>query len=673
MGQSAPFLLASESDRERDHVCVPGRNCWCIARAARMTVLVDADAYFGAFAKAVARAQESIFVIGWDIQAATRLLPGPMPHGRPNTLREYLDATLTARPGLNAYLLDWDFSLVFALEREVLPVVQLGWLSHPRLHFSLDGAHPLAGCHHQKIVVVDDAVAFVGGLDLTTSRWDTPAHGADDPSRTLPNGKLYPPFHDVQMMVSGDVARHLATLARRRWEQATGQRVRPATVRSDPWPPDVAPDLRDVDVAITRTEPAFEGRPQVTAVETLYLDSIAAARRCIYIENQYFTYGRLADSMASRLAEPDGPEIVLVVPRICSGWLEERTMGVGRARLLHQLRAADRHDHFRVYHPRLPGSGDTCPDLNVHAKVMIVDDVLARVGSSNLSNRSMGLDTECDLAIEARGDARVARGVAALRERLLGEHLDVPPREVRAALERAGSLIRAVETLEGRERTLVPLTDDVTESQGLALTDIAPIDLERPVAHAPFVAWLVPPRLREPLVRGVLRGARALAGVLATTLVWRLVGLGAFLAHAPALHVGVALAVIYLLGSVLQVPIAALHTVTVLSLGPWRGFYDAVAASTVTDVLAFGVAWVLPRARAARLAGRHLSPLARLLVRGRARDVAMVRLTGLAPFPTVAVVAGASSVPLWKFLGGTLAVTIPSVAAVASITWLLGG
>ena len=105
--------------------------------------------------------------------------------------------------------------------------------------------------------------------------------------------------------------------------------------------------------------------------------------------------------MAARLAEPDGPEIVLVVPRICSGWLEERTMGVGRARLLHQLRAADQHGHFRVYHPRLPGSGDACPDLNVHAKVMIVDDVLARVGSSNLSNRSMGLDTECDLVLDA--------------------------------------------------------------------------------------------------------------------------------------------------------------------------------------------------------------------------------------------------------------------------------
>jgi hypothetical protein len=229
----------------------------------------------------------------------------------------------------------------------------------------------------------------------------------------------------------------------------------------------------------------------VTEVETLYLDSIAAARRWIYVENQYFTSGRLADAMAARLAEAGRPEIVLVVPRICSGWLEERTMGVGRRRLSISS-ARPTGTTASASTTRAAGSGDACPDLNVHAKVMIVDDVLARVGSSNLSNRSMGLDTECDLAFEARGDARVARGIAALRDRLLGEHLDVPPRAMRAAIERSGSLIRAVETLQGRERTLVTLTDDAANGQGLALADIAPIDLERPVAHAPFVAWLLP-------------------------------------------------------------------------------------------------------------------------------------------------------------------------------------
>src|SRR4029077_448356 len=132
---------------------------------------------------------------------------------------------------------------------------------------------------------------------------------------------------------------------------------------------------------------AFEGRPPIAEVEALNCDAIAAARRWIYVENQYFTSGRIAAALAERLAEPDGPEIVMVVPRICSGWLEERTMGVARARPVRELRHDDVPGRFRVFHPRLAPNG---PDLNVHAKVMIVDDALARVGSSNLSNRSMG-------------------------------------------------------------------------------------------------------------------------------------------------------------------------------------------------------------------------------------------------------------------------------------------
>jgi phosphatidylserine/phosphatidylglycerophosphate/cardiolipin synthase-like enzyme len=155
-GSPLPLRPPSSPEPEAtDAICVPVAIAGRSRRADRVAFLVDADAYFRAFAEAVAAARESIFVIGWDIQAAAALQPGTMPNRWPATLREYLDAALAARPSLQAYLLDWDFSFVFALEREVLPVVQLGWRSHPRLHFSLDAQHPLAGCHHQKIVVVE--------------------------------------------------------------------------------------------------------------------------------------------------------------------------------------------------------------------------------------------------------------------------------------------------------------------------------------------------------------------------------------------------------------------------------------------------------------------------------------------------------------------------------------
>ena len=118
---------------------------------------------------------------------------------------------------------------------------------------------------------------------------------------------------------------------------------------------------------------SFEPLP----IERLYLASIRSARDSIYVENQYFSAESITDALCERLAEPDGPEVILVLPSACSGWIEERTMGARRARLLERLREADRFGRFRAYAPHAPGVGR----VNVHAKLMIVDDALVRIGS----------------------------------------------------------------------------------------------------------------------------------------------------------------------------------------------------------------------------------------------------------------------------------------------------
>jgi phosphatidylserine/phosphatidylglycerophosphate/cardiolipin synthase-like enzyme len=105
----------------------------------------------------------------------------------------------------------------------------------------------------------------------------------------------------------------------------------------------VAPDVEDVDVAIARTDPGYAGRPAVTEVANAWLDLLRSAQRSIYIENQYLTSAAIGDLIAERLAAPDCPEIVIVITHSSSGWLEEATMGVLRARLLERLHAADRH------------------------------------------------------------------------------------------------------------------------------------------------------------------------------------------------------------------------------------------------------------------------------------------------------------------------------------------
>jgi len=186
--------------------------------------------------------------------------------------------------------------------------------------------------------------------------------------------------------------------------------------------------LVDVPVAIARTEAEYNNHPEVREVERLYLDSIRAAERLIYLENQYLSSTAIGDALAARLEEENGPEIVLVVPQEISEWLEQVTMAVLRARLLRRLRAVDRFKRLHVYYPVVPGGN---VQLRVHAKLAIIDDKLVRIGSSNLNNRSMGLDTECDLAIEANEPSK-KQIIANFRHRLLAEHMGVSPDEVAA-------------------------------------------------------------------------------------------------------------------------------------------------------------------------------------------------------------------------------------------------
>jgi phosphatidylserine/phosphatidylglycerophosphate/cardiolipin synthase-like enzyme len=467
-----------------------GSNCWQIADADRVSALVDGAAYFAAFRETVKRARHSVLIVGWDIDSRTRLLRGPVEDDLPVELGAFLDAVVRRQPTLQVYLLTWDFAALYWQEREWFIRYKLQWGTHEHLHFALDGTHAVAGSHHQKIVVVDDAVAFVGGLDLTKRRWDTPARYADDPRRTDTEGEQYPPFHDIQMMVDGKAAAALGRLLRRRWQHATGERLsNPEIVAIDPWPTSINPIIHNAEVAIVRTEPGNGDKPAVREVEQLYLDMIAAARETIYIENQYLTSHVIGAALCDRLRAPDGPEVLLILPMQTSGWLEQVTMDVLRARLLEQLRAADIRGRLRIYYPVVPDLTDDC--VNVHAKLMIVDDRLLRIGSANLSNRSMGLDSECDLAIEARNDQhRLA--IKGFRDHLLSQHLGVEQSVVSSALVLTGSLNAAVDSLRGGARTLHELDGQVSALLDNAVPATAVIDPEQPLAAQALLAYFMP-------------------------------------------------------------------------------------------------------------------------------------------------------------------------------------
>ena len=204
----SPASTAGDDEGERPApVLQPGKTCWRIERAERVAFLVDGEAYFAAVRAAIRSARRSIFILGWDIDSRMRLMPQGAGDGYPEPLGEFLDAIVCERRDLRAYILAWDFAMLYAFEREWLPVYQFDWKTNRRLSFRLDSQHPLGGCHHQKIVVVDDQIALLGGFDLTKCRWDTPAHECKPPLRVDAAGESYGPFHDVGAMVSGDSAR----------------------------------------------------------------------------------------------------------------------------------------------------------------------------------------------------------------------------------------------------------------------------------------------------------------------------------------------------------------------------------------------------------------------------------------------------------------------------------
>ena len=401
-----------------------GHNCWCVERADRFRCVQDAADYFRWARQAVLQARHTIFIVGWDIQGNLDLLPGADPPvaNPPTRLDALLAFVVRRRPQLRCYVLVWDHAALYTLERDPLSRWRLGWRMPRQVRFGFDDHHPVGASHHQKILVVDDAVAFCGGIDLTGHRWDTCAHRVDEPARTTATGKAYGPYHEVQAMLSGPAAARLGALVRDRW-RAVGEEPRPplAGAVTDPWPKDVEPDFVDAAVAIARTLPASERGPGVRECERLFLDSIAAARQAIYVESQYFTNDVLGAALGERLRERDGPEVIAVVPRECEGWLERKTMGALRDGVLRQLVAADRYGRLRLVYPAASQAGGV-PTF-VHSKVMIVDDVLARIGSANFSRRSMGVDTECDVAVDAGADPGARHGIRRVRDRLVAEHL----------------------------------------------------------------------------------------------------------------------------------------------------------------------------------------------------------------------------------------------------------
>lgn len=442
-----------------------GHNCWRVEQASRMAVVIDAADYFRVARDAMLEAREQIILVGWDVDPRILLDPEAGDGESPNCLAEFVPWLAKRRPDLRINLLIWNMGFIKMLGRGLSLFTLARWRLARHVSIRFDSSHPIGATHHQKILVIDDSIAMCGGIDMTSDRWDTPEHLDQDPRRRRPSGRPYMPWHDTSGVVDGDAAAALGDLARDRWHRATGKRL-PSPVRHEaPWPERLEPLVRNRAVAIARTAPKAENGPEIREIEQLYIDMIERARRFIYADNQYFASRRIAEALARRLQERDGPEIVIVNPISADGWLQEAAMGSARAALFFALADLDKHQRLEIYTPQT-AAGE---DIYVHSKLMIVDDRILRVGSSNMNNRSMGLDSECDLAIESPDGDAPDTAIRHLRETLMAEHLGTTAEVVRDAFDRTGSLIGTIEGLRGDGKTLVPYEPDEWSDTEIAI------------------------------------------------------------------------------------------------------------------------------------------------------------------------------------------------------------
>ena len=619
--------------------------------------------------EALLLATKQVYIIGWDIHSLTRFVgpSGQADDGYPEELGAFLKALLKAKPELRINILSWDFPALYAAEREWNSAAKFTSEASDRLCFCFDSSLPLGSAQHQKIVVIDGALAFVGGLDLTIRRWDTSAHEAHHPLRTDPDGKPYPPFHDVQCMVDGEAAVSLTEVAESRWraagctvETTRGSHVRAlAGLGAGAIPGNDGghrPD-RDRNRERSRRE---RGRAAVRGVHQRGR-SLHLYREPVHQRHRHRApagaadAGRAAASCSDRHAED-----AFVLVRIAGH--AERPRRISSQ----QFVAAGVMDRVRFLYPSTRDGGEAAAVM-VHSKVMIVDDRILRVGSANLNNRSMGADTECDLAFEATSEAQ-RKYIARLRRQLIGHFCGVDEREIAS-----------------NEADLFGFLDRLPDSGGAK--SLQPID---PAATAGSMATVVQPVAdpREPLhldraanrmwtARTILAVSGLAAALAGLALAWQYTSLRDFTdigfvssvisqparsQFAPLLAIAA-----FVVGGLVVFPVLVLIAATAAALGPWMGFFSAGVGVLLSALTLFSIGRVLGQARLQRLLGRRAARVQSRIIGKGVVAVAMIRMVPIAPFSIVNVVAGASKLSLRDFMLGTVLGMAPGIAVMAAL------
>jgi phosphatidylserine/phosphatidylglycerophosphate/cardiolipin synthase-like enzyme len=378
-------------------------------------VLHDGEEYFRDLYAALLSAKQRVTICGWSVTPRIPLLRGE------DTASSVLaDVLAEVSRRAEVFVLIWSGSPVLFVptERTTEQARQKLLERAPSVKVALDDRAPFSHDHHQKAVTIDDRIAFVGGMDLTTDqgdRWDSNDH----PLRFGTN------WHDVQLGIRGEAVQDVEANFCQRWNAVTGERLEPLPPRR--------PHARwETPLQIVRTIPAGIYPFAPKGHHGIYHSLIAAIRRAerfIYLENQYIwapeIIQALVYAMNRRRQHPF--RVLLVLPARAT---EGRYDNDQHVELLRNEDAGRHLFHVYSLYTGGPAPGTTAfgfRPIYVHAKVSIVDDEWFSVGSANLNRRGLASDTELNVQGISPGVART------LRLRLWSQHLGVPERQIAKA------------------------------------------------------------------------------------------------------------------------------------------------------------------------------------------------------------------------------------------------
>lgn len=678
----------------QDNLLKIGSNCWRAGMATHAAMAVDCANYYRALHSAICKARHSIFILGWDIDSRIELLRGndAMESDCPAKFFDLVQWKARQNPDLMIYLNRWEFSLVFANQREAGSNLKWRLHSPPNIYYCFDGLLPVGACHHQKVIVIDDEIAFCGGMDVAIARWDHREHEPNEILRSDPSGMSslirkipFGPYHDVQCIVSGPAALDLAEWCRERWRRVAGFEpvpVRPKEYKTLPpcWPKNIGIDFRNIQTGIAMTMPPAYGHPAVQEIKHLYLDMINRAENFIYMENQYLAYLPVAQALNQRLRERPQLRVLIASCYQSNGIIEKRSMWTGRIKFREILESGGVASRVAIAYP-VSGSPGNEIDVRIHSKLMVVDDLYLRVGSSNINNRSMAVDTECDLVFVAQ-DEDSRNKICAIRNDLINEHTGRGMKSIENLIRHETDISTFLNYISSSNQHLRKVNDENYRYEPFTRISRLIGDPIRPLIPPEWTMTYCYSGTRRNLLRRVIFAAMLISIMVLVAML----GQTPFLENdlSPkiltpwlddfrhSLHSSIPVTLgLFMLGG-LFIPVTVLVIFTAVIWGPSQGLIIAFAGIALSATLGYAAGRIFGRRPLRVFVGLAAERLDQFVRRSGLPGLVFIRMVPLAPSNVINMALGISGVPYLNYLVGSLIGMIPRTITLVFVGDALG-